>query len=126
VPFLLSDEGQVRFLPEISHSDVRVGLCSDLLIDRAHEFLAQFTNRFASTGMMLLILGTQLARSLDSLRLTVYNFGLVEPYMKRIERFVNVPVLVSGHVFSPNRVQNTDYAMKMRWYGSTVTVSVWF
>src|SRR5271155_3171835 len=51
-------------------------------------------------------------RSLDSLRLTVYNFGLVEPYMKRIERFVNVPVLVSGHVFTPNCVQNTDYAMK--------------
>jgi hypothetical protein len=76
--------------------------------------------------MVLLIFGAQLARSLYTLGLTVYNFGLVEPYMKRIERFVNMPVLVSGHVFSPNYAQNTNNAMKMRWYGSNVTVSVWF
>jgi len=46
--------------------------------------------------------------------------------MKRIESFVDVALLESCHLVPSTRVYNSEYAMKMRWYGSNVTVSVWF
>jgi len=60
--------------------------------------------------MLPLIFGAQLARSLYTPGLTVYNLGLVEPDIKSSARFVGVPVSVSGHEFSLNRVQNSKNA----------------
>jgi hypothetical protein len=81
---------------------------------------------FAGPKMVFLIFRTEAVRTLDSFSLAVYNLGLIVPNMKRIESFVDVALLESGHLVPSTRLYDTEYAMKMRWYGSISIVSVWF
>jgi len=91
------DEGQIPLLPELRHE--HVGSFSPRRgIDRPHPVVLQAPDGLARCAEVLVVLRAEPMRTLNPLRLTVYNLREVIANMKCTVCLEDVTALMSSHV----------------------------